>query len=104
MGQIANKMVVEYTAKAINKFVKKFVKSKYAKELDSYITRIEMNMSNNYKDNAQANLKEFEEAYNKYASEGFLSESEKEVYESKLGIYKERLKGYTHKDQKPYWT
>ena len=35
-------------------------KSKAEKELDAIIRRLEMNMSNNYKDNAQDDLKEFE--------------------------------------------
>ena len=43
-------------------------KSKAEKELDSIIQKIDMNMSNSYKDNAQ-----------------------------------EKMKGYSHKDQKPYW-
>ena len=38
-------------------------KTKYERELDMIITRLEMNMSNNYKDNAQMNLKELEEAF-----------------------------------------
>ena len=47
-------------------------KSKAEKELDSIIKRLNMNMSNNNKDNAQDDLKE-------------------------------KMKGYSHKDQKPYW-
>ena len=35
-------------------------KSKAEKELDDIIRRLEMNMSNNYKDNAQDDLKELE--------------------------------------------
>ena len=42
-----------------------FFKSKEEKELDQIILRLEMNMSNNYKDNAQANLREFEETLKK---------------------------------------
>ena len=33
-----------------------------------------------------------------------LSESKKEEYSLKREAYKEKLKEYTHKDQKPYWT
>ena len=39
----------------------RFFKSKEEKELDGIINRLEMNMSNNYKDNAQDNLKELED-------------------------------------------
>ena len=35
-------------------------KSKAEKELDAIIGRLEMDMSNNYKDNAQDDLKDFE--------------------------------------------
>lgn len=79
-------------------------KSKYEKELDTIILRINMNMSNNYKDNAQADLKKFEDRLNEMKAEGLLKDKACSLYESELGIYKERLKGYTHKDQKPYWT
>ena len=78
-------------------------KSKAEKELDSILIRLEMNMSNNYKDNAQANLKEFEEALNRLKESKGMKEDALEKYESKLGVYKERMKGYSHKDQKPYW-
>ena len=37
-------------------------KSKAERELDTIIIRLQMNMSNNYKDNAQENLKELETA------------------------------------------
>ena len=36
-------------------------KSKYEKELDGIIADINMNMNNNYKDNAQAGLRRFDE-------------------------------------------
>lgn len=32
-------------------------KSRYEKELDALMTKIDMNMSNNYKDNAQADFR-----------------------------------------------
>ena len=79
-------------------------KSKYAKELDNVILRIEMNMANNYKDNAQADLKELEEAFERFKDEGLLKEKDVSFYEARLKAYQERLKGYSHKDQKPYWT
>ncbi|MCR5330108.1 MAG: hypothetical protein K6E62_02840 [Lachnospiraceae bacterium] len=79
-------------------------KSRYAKELDAIISRIEMNMANNYKDNAQADLKELEEAFESYSKEGLLKEKDASFYEGRLTAYREKLKGYSHKDQKPYWT
>ena len=42
--------------------------------------------------------------YQKFADEGKLKDKVKGTYEAKLKEYEEKLKGYTHKDQKPYWT
>lgn len=63
-----------------------------------------MNMSNNYKDNAQSDLRDFETRFNELKADGCLKGKSVAFYESQLGVYKERLKGYTHKEQKPYWT
>ena len=78
-------------------------KSKAEKELDSIIQRLEMNMSNNYKDNAQDNLKELEANVNAMRGSQSLKQSALSRYESILDSYKENMKGYSHKDQKPYW-
>ena len=78
-----------------------FIKSnKEKKELDAIILRIEANMANNYKDAAQEALKELE---SKLAISE-LKERKKAEYESRLSAYKEKMKEFTHKDQKPYWT
>lgn len=79
-------------------------KSAKEKELDAIIQRIEMNMQNNYKDNAQSALRKLEEALDTMKNEGKVKPSVIEKYESIVETYKEKLKGYTHKDQKPYWT
>lgn len=79
-------------------------KSKYERELDIMLERIRMNMSNNYKDAAQLGLKEYEDRLNELKQEGKLKDSAKANYESLLDDYKHRLQGFTHKDQKPYWT
>ena len=50
-------------------------KSKKEKELDNIIKRLEMNMSNNYKDNAQDNLKELESVINGIRSSGKMKSS-----------------------------
>lgn len=78
-------------------------KGKSEKELDSIIRRMEMNMSNNYKDNAQDNLKELEVTLNALRSSGGLKTALIQKYESILDSYKIKMQGYTHKDQKPYW-
>ena len=78
-------------------------KSKTEKELDSLIQRMEMNLSNNYKDNAQDNLKDFEAALEYAKDKGNIKDSTLSKYEGILTTYREKLKGYSHKDQKPYW-
>ncbi|MCR4616647.1 MAG: hypothetical protein K5669_00500 [Lachnospiraceae bacterium] len=79
-------------------------KNKYERELDAIIFKIEMNMSNNYKDNAQMDLQDFEDTFKELCIQGKLKEKTKLKYESILETYRIKLKGYTHKDQKPYWT
>ena len=78
-------------------------KSKAEKELDNIIQRLEMNMSNNYKDNAQDNLKELEASINALRASSGIKTSVLSKYESILESYKEKMKGYSHKDQQPYW-
>lgn len=79
-------------------------KSKKEKELDWIIQRLEMNMSNNYKDNAQDNLKELEETLQTMIEDGQLKEKVIKHYEEIIAGYKEKMQGYSHKDQKPFWT
>ena len=79
-------------------------KSRYEKDMDEAIKRLEMNMSNNYKDAAQSNLKEFEELFRKYCEDGVLKAKVKEYYGKLLSDYQLKMQGYTHKDQKPFWT
>lgn len=81
-----------------------FFKSKQERDLDIIISRIDMNMSNNYKDAAQMNLREFEDKLTELKESGKAKQKVLDAYESRLGIYKEKCKGYTHKDQKPFWT
>lgn len=81
-----------------------FFKSKEEKELEELIKKIDNNMSNNYKDAAQLNLKAFEEKLTTLVAAGKLKDNSKLKYEKTLSEYKERMKGFTHKDQKPYWT
>jgi hypothetical protein len=78
-------------------------KSKYERELDMIMTRLDMNMSNNYKDNAQDNLKELEATLNAFKSSGRLKPAVITEYEHILEGYREKMKGFRHKDQKPYW-
>ncbi len=79
-------------------------KSKYERELDAIIFKIDMNMSNNYKDNAQMDLQDLEETFKEFCEQGKLKDKPRQKYESIIESYRIKLKGYTHKDQKPYWT
>ena len=78
-------------------------KSKAEKELDSIIQRLNMNMSNNYKDNAQDDLKDLETTINAFRTLGTVKPGVLSRYEGILDELKEKMKGYSHKDQKPYW-
>ncbi len=73
-------------------------------ELEDVLLRMESNISNNYKDAAQSNLKELAEKYERLLSEGKLNDKQKARYSDLLATYSERMKKFTHKDQTPYWT
>ena len=74
-----------------------------ANSLDKIVQELEMNMSNNYKDAAQENFREFEQTLNHLEAAGKLSQAQISNYKRKLSLYKEKLKNYTHKDQKVTW-
>ncbi len=84
--------------------LKDLFKSKYEQLLDSIIESLEMNMANNYKDSAQADLKEFEHILNEMKDSKQIKDDVYSRYYLSLQMYKQRLEGYTHKDQKPYWS
>ena len=58
---------------------------------------------NKYKDNAQDNFRHLEETFKECKSENGLKKKATFKYEKTIEEYRERLKGYTHKDQKPFW-
>ena len=73
-------------------------------DLETIIGRIHMNMSNNYKDAAQLNLKELETLYQELKQKGKVNEKQAEHYEAEIYSMQHKLRGFTHKDQKPFWT
>lgn len=79
-------------------------KNQSSKQLDAIVKRIQMNLSNNYKDAAQLNLKEFEEMLEQLEKEGILGETKRAYYHELLDSLKGQMKNFTHKDQKPFWT
>ena len=84
--------------------LKLFSGNKKNKELEAIIAQLESNMANNYKDAAQADFKNLEEKYNSMVAANKLSEKQRDSYKIIIDEYKEKLKKYSHKDQKPYWT
>ena len=73
------------------------------KQLEAAIARLQMNMSNNYKDAAQVDYRELVNAYAEFADKGVLSDRQKDYYKGVIEDYSVKMKDYTHKDQKPYW-
>ncbi len=73
-----------------------FGKSKTAKQLDEILKSLQLAFENNYKDNARANLKKFESAYEEAKTGGKLRDKEVEQYGNMLVELKERLKNFHH--------
>lgn len=73
-----------------------FGKSSAAKQLDEILKSLQLAFENNYKDNARANLKKFEEAYGQAKAEGKLREKEIAQYAQTLEQLQERLKNFHH--------
>lgn len=81
-----------------HKFVKKHI------HLEMIISRMQSNKENNYKDAAQQDFKELVDCFEKLSAAGSLSEKQIKYYEGQIEAFREELKGYTHNDQKPFWT
>ena len=77
---------------------------KIYKDLDEIIVQIDSNVANNYKDAAQEAVECLERKINEFWENGQLSEKKKLEYSARLTRYKRELEGFTHKDQKPYWS
>lgn len=77
---------------------------KIYKELGDIIAQIDSNVANNYKDAAQEAVECLERKINEFWENGQLSEKKKLEYSARLTRYKRELEGFTHKDQKPYWS
>lgn len=73
------------------------------RELDALIQKMQMNIANNYKDAAQINFKEFENRLKELKNSGMLNDRQISCYEEELASFRQRLKQFTHKDQKPTW-
>ena len=81
-------------------FIKNIGKNK---ELEAAVARLQMNMSNNYKDAAQADYKALMELYEEFSGKGDLTDKQKSYYKEVIEEYSVKMKDYIHKDQRPYW-
>lgn len=72
---------------------------KEEKVLNEIVSRIEVNMSNNYKDAAQSAFVELQTTFSHYKESNVLGEKTLDKYEALIREYEGKLKGYTHKDQ-----
>ena len=82
---------------------KLFQKAGKNKQLDAIIQKIEVDASNNYKDAPQAGLRDLEKELRELEAAGKVSGKQKEYYEERLSAFQERMKNFTHKDQKATW-
>lgn len=64
-------------------FIKNIGKNK---QLEAAIARLQMNMSNNYKDAAQADYKELVELYEELVTKGGLSDKQKSYYKEVIDL------------------
>lgn len=81
-----------------------FHRTKADRELELLAEKIDSNVANNYKDAAQDYLRQYEKRLEELKAEGKLNQRQTEHYEERLSDFKGRMKAFTHKDQKPYWT
>ena len=79
-------------------------KNKIYKELDEIILEIDSNVANNYKDAAQEAVVCLEKRIEELHESGELNDKNMLEYSARLTKYKRELEGFTHKDQKPYWS
>ena len=78
-------------------------KSKEEKDLDALLVKVDNNMSNNYKDAAQADYKNFLKRFAEYEEAGKLSDKVLAYYKPIIEDYATRLSKFTHKDQNARW-
>ena len=81
-----------------------FFKSKEENQLDLLIEKIKMNLSNNYKDTALQDVAKFEETLKFLVENKKIKDYKAEDYTEILDEFKEKLKGVSNSEQKPYWS
>ena len=79
-------------------------KMKKSEELEQVLSSLRMNLANNYKDNTQADYREFSRMLSEMLAAGKLDEKQAEYYKKLQEEYGSQLKDYTHAKQKTAWT
>lgn len=74
--------------------------SKKNKELEEILLRLQANASNNYKDAAQDNYRQFLEMFEEYKAQGKLKPKQITYYEEIIKELEPQMKKYTHFDQR----
>ena len=70
------------------------------KELEEILLRLHANASNNYKDAAQDNYRQFLKMFEEYKVNGQLKKRQISYYEEKIRELEPQMKKYTHFDQR----
>lgn len=74
--------------------------SKKNKELEDILLSLHANASNNYKDAAQENYRQFLKKFEEYKEKGSLNKRQLSYYEEKIKELEPQMKNYTHFDQR----
>lgn len=74
--------------------------SKTHKELEGILVRLHANASNNYKDAAQDNYREFQQKFSELKAAGKLKARQLAYYEEKMRELEPSMKHYTHYEQR----
>lgn len=74
--------------------------SKKNKELEEILLRLHANASNNYKDAAQDNYRQFLKMFEEYKAQGRLKTRQISYYEEIIKELEPQMKKYTHFDQR----
>ena len=72
-------------------------------ELETLISKIRMNQSNNYKDAAQESFKALSSRYEELSTAGKLNEKQQAHYTEIIEELRRELDKFTHKDQNAKW-
>lgn len=75
--------------------------NKKNKELEDILLSLHANASNNYKDNAQRNYKEFLQLYDQLKADGKLKAKQITYYEEVMKELAVSMKNYSHFEQRP---